>query len=98
MGLQCMTLLILKQLHNAPYKVSGMDHGSSYYSCWFCFCCLCSFRSFVKVSLKVVALCRSTTSANASGKVVVDSCEWYMFASLCNLALRIGEIRHPSGA
>ena len=28
-GLQCMTLLILKQLHNASYKVSGICHGSS---------------------------------------------------------------------
>ena len=33
MGLQCMTLLILKQLHNASYKVSGICHGSSYSSC-----------------------------------------------------------------
>jgi len=32
MGLQCMTLLILKQLHSASYKVSGMDHGFSYSS------------------------------------------------------------------
>ncbi len=44
MGLQCMTLLILKQLHNVSYKVSGMGHGSSYSSCWFCLCCLSSFR------------------------------------------------------
>ncbi len=51
MGLQCMTLLILKQLHSVSYKVSGMDHGSSYSSCWFCFCCLCNFRSLMKVSL-----------------------------------------------
>jgi hypothetical protein len=29
MGLQCMTLLILKQLQKASYKVSGMCHGSS---------------------------------------------------------------------
>jgi hypothetical protein len=36
-GLQCMTLLISKQLYSASYKVSDMDHGSSYYSCWFCF-------------------------------------------------------------
>jgi hypothetical protein len=35
MGLQCMTLLILKQLHNASYNVSGMGHGSSNSSCWF---------------------------------------------------------------
>ena len=33
MGLQCMTLLILKQLRNASYKESGMCHGSSYSSC-----------------------------------------------------------------
>ncbi len=33
MGLQCMTLLIMKQLHTVSYKVSGMCHGSSYYSC-----------------------------------------------------------------
>ena len=32
MGLQCMTILILKQLHNASYKVSGICHGSSYSS------------------------------------------------------------------
>ena len=51
MGLQCMIILILKQFLNASYKVSGMGQGSSYYSCWFCFCCLCSFRSFVKMSL-----------------------------------------------
>jgi hypothetical protein len=36
-GLRCMTLLILKHLYSASYKVSGMDHGSSYSSCWFCF-------------------------------------------------------------
>ena len=34
-GLQCMHLFILKQLYSASYKVSGMDHGSSYPSCWF---------------------------------------------------------------
>ena len=51
MGLQCMTLLILNQLHNVAYKVLGMGHGSSYYSCWLCFCYLCSFRSFIKTSL-----------------------------------------------
>jgi hypothetical protein len=50
MGLQYMTLSILKQLHNVSYKVSGMGHGSSYSSCWFCFYCLCSFRSFVTLS------------------------------------------------
>ncbi len=81
MGLQCMTLFILKQFLNASYKVSGMGHGSSCSSCGFCFCFLCSFRYFVKVSLHVVALCRSVTSTNASGKLVVDSCGWYMYAS-----------------
>ena len=33
MGLQYMNLLILKQLHIASYRTSGMCHGSSYYSC-----------------------------------------------------------------
>ena len=51
MGLKCMTRLILKQLHIVSYRVSGMCHGSSYFCCYFCFCCLCSFRSFVKISL-----------------------------------------------
>ena len=46
----------------------------------------------------MVALCRSMTSANASGKVVLDSCAWYMFVSLCNLAFILGEMRSPSGA
>ena len=32
-GMQCMTLLILKHLHNVSYKVSSMCHGSSYSSC-----------------------------------------------------------------
>ena len=32
MGLPCMSLLILKQLHSVSYKVSGIGHGSSYYS------------------------------------------------------------------
>ena len=44
------------------------------------------------------SLCRSMTSANASGKVVMDFCGWYIFVSLCNLAFRIGEMRRPSGA
>ncbi len=39
MGLQCMTLLILKQLFSALYKASGICHGSSYYICCCCFCC-----------------------------------------------------------
>ncbi len=51
----------------------------------------------MKVSLQVVALWRSMTSANASGKVVLDSCGWYMFVNLCSLALKIGEMRCPSG-
>jgi hypothetical protein len=29
MGLQCMNLLILKQLHSVSYRASGMGHGSS---------------------------------------------------------------------
>ena len=33
MGLQSMTLLILKQFLSASYRVSGMGQGSSYYSC-----------------------------------------------------------------
>ena len=37
MELQCMTLLILKQLLGASCKVSGIGHGSSYSSLWFCF-------------------------------------------------------------
>ncbi len=36
MGLQFMTLLILKQLHSASYRVSGMGQGSSYTSCCCC--------------------------------------------------------------
>jgi hypothetical protein len=28
MGLQCVTLLILKQLHSGSYRASGMGHGS----------------------------------------------------------------------
>ena len=51
----------------------------------------------MKVSLYVVAVCRSMKSANASKKVVLDSCGWYMFVSLCSLALKIGETRRPSG-
>jgi hypothetical protein len=34
-GLQCMTLLILKQLLSASYRVSGMGHDFSYSNCWF---------------------------------------------------------------
>ena len=29
-GLQCVTLLILHQLHSVSYTMSGIDHGSSY--------------------------------------------------------------------
>jgi hypothetical protein len=50
MGLQFMTLLILKQLHSASYRVYGIGHGSSYSSCC-CFVCLCSLRSFIRFSL-----------------------------------------------
>ena len=60
--------------------------------------CLCIFRSFVKIFLYVVALCRMMTSANASGKVVLDSCGWYIFVSLCNLAFRMGEMSRQSWA
>ena len=38
------------------------------------------------------------TPANASEKVVVVSCGWYMLLSFFNLTLGIGEMRHPSGA
>ena len=30
MGLQCITLLILKQLHNVSYKAADMGHASLY--------------------------------------------------------------------
>ena len=33
MGLQCISLLILKQLQSASYKASGTCHGSSNYIC-----------------------------------------------------------------
>ena len=97
-GLQCMTLLILKQLHGVSYKVLGMGHGSSYSSCCFCFCCLCSFRSCVKVSLWVVASCRNMAPATVYGSAVVDSYGRYIIMSLWSLAFRIGEIRRPSKA
>ena len=51
MGLQYRTRFILKQLHSVSYMVFGMGHGSSYSSRSFGLCCLCSFRSCVKVSL-----------------------------------------------
>ena len=38
------------------------------------------------------------TFANASGKVDLVSCGWYMFESLRSLALGIVEMRRPSGA
>ena len=43
----------------------------------------------------MVALCRSMTSAMASGGVVVDYCGWYIFVSLFNLAFRMGGMRCP---
>ena len=46
----------------------------------------------------MVAVCRSMASASASGRVVVETCGRYIFVSLCNLALRIGKMRRPSGA
>ena len=81
-----------------PHNVSGMCHGFSYSSCGFFFCCLCNFRSLVKVSLLVVALCRRMTSDNASGKVDLFSCGWYMFESLRSLALVKMKMRRPYGA
>ena len=50
-GLKCMTLLILKQLYSVSYRVSGMYYCSSYFNCWFCLYCLCSFLWVVKTSL-----------------------------------------------
>ncbi len=38
------------------------------------------------------------TSDNASGKVELVSCGWYMLESLRSLALVIMELRWPSGA
>ena len=43
-------------------------------------------------------LCRSMTSASASGKEVVVSCGWYMFASLRSLDLVILEMRRLYGS
>ncbi len=45
MGLQCMTLLIFKQLHNASYRVYGMGQGSSYSSSCCFFVCEASVPS-----------------------------------------------------
>ena len=50
-GLHCMILLILKQFHSVSYTVSGMGYGSSYFNSGFRICCLCHFRSFIKLSL-----------------------------------------------
>ena len=47
MGLQCMTLLMLKQMHSVSCRASSMGDGSSYSSCWFWLCCLCNFLSLV---------------------------------------------------
>ena len=97
MGLQCMTRLMLKQLHSVSYSMSGMCNGSSYSSCC-CVLSLCSFRSFVRGSLKVEALCRRMAPAIASGNVCVESCGQYIVASFCIIAFNIGEMRRPSGA
>ncbi len=49
MVLQCMTLLILKQLHSVLYSVLDMGQGSLYSSCFFVFdVCIV----FVKVAYK----------------------------------------------
>ncbi len=42
-------------------------------------------------------LCRSMTSASASGKEIVVSCGWYMLEILRSLGLEIAEMRRPSG-
>ncbi len=49
----------------------------------------------MKVSLKVVVLCRSMTSDSSSGRVELVPCGWYMFESLRNLVLGIVEMRRP---
>ena len=46
----------------------------------------------------MVALCRSMASANASGRVGVETCGGYIFVSMCNLVFVRGEMRLPSGA
>jgi hypothetical protein len=98
MGLQCITLFMLKQLRSISYRMSVMCHGSSYYSCFCCCLGLCIFCSFVRGSLYVVALCLIMALAIASGSVYVDACGRYIFTSLVSLAFDIGEIRRPSGA
>ena len=52
----------------------------------------------MKVSLYVLALCRSMTSDNASGKVDFVSCGWYMIESVRSLVLGMVEMRRPSEA
>ena len=98
MGLQCITRLMLKQLRSVSYKMSGMCHGSSHSSCWCCGFGLCSFRSFVRGSLYVEALCRSMAFAITSGNVCANACGLYILASLASLAFDIGEISRPSEA
>jgi hypothetical protein len=98
MGLQWITRLMSKQLLSVSYRMSGMCHGSSNSSCCCCFWVLCSFRSFVRGSLYVEALCRNKTFAIASGSVSVDVCGWYNLVSLVSLAFVIGEISRPLGA
>ena len=51
MGLQCITLFILKHLQSASYKASGICHGSSYSTCGVYLCCLCSLCSLVRDTL-----------------------------------------------
>ncbi len=46
----------------------------------------------------MVALCLHIAPAIAYRSVFVGSCGRYIFVSLCCLALRIGEMRRPSGA
>ncbi len=43
-------------------------------------------------------LCRSMTSASASGKEALVSCVWYMLESLRSLGLVILEMRRPYGS
>ena len=50
-GMQCMTLLILKQLRSASYTVRVRAMVLRILVVLFCFLFYCSFRSFVKVFL-----------------------------------------------
>jgi hypothetical protein len=52
-GLQCMIVLIFKQMHSVSYKVSGMSHGSSYSNCGYIYIFVGggNFHSFLKGSL-----------------------------------------------